>query len=622
MPDTPMVFNKFKTLLQGAGYHARQINKKGGLRLGPMTEKVLDELGPVEVNNPGIVDMRQLGKGSVVPVKGGLFDDALSNTNKYGYVKLPFEVPNPAFEEPVRKILGLTEKQFRAIMSGEEELPPELVKRMEKFVKKASVLPFEPDYTPEQLDEMGVYDQVYGDEESEASMEKWPEHWVNPQDPLGWLQWYQRYSGGRRTDDDDRQMKRWKSFKARHGSQYLKKPTDRRRAALRNWGIDGDVLSKQASATNIPKMQHTGPEAIGAALRTFSTTDVENMAKDGLKENKKSTRGNSVKLMRYAHGLTKNNIEPSDYLVNRVPVLPPKFRPFNIVGDSFVPGDANELYKDLFEVRDSYNELRTELGDESVGDARLNVYDSVKAVYGYGDPVQPKTKSRGVSGFLEKVIGSTAKYGYFQRRLVSKPVDSSGRGVIGVDPELDLDQVGIPEDMAWKLYAPYIQRRLVRSGRTASDSVLAIRDKAPHARQALDLEIKDRPVIYSRSPAWHKYNVVAGYPKLIEGSTIMISPLVTNGHNADFDGDAMNVQVPSLPEAVGDARDKLLPSKMLSSIKKRGDVVPKPTQEFILGLYTAQNAKAKKSYKFRTQEEALRAIKAGQVNLSDDIIIG
>jgi len=674
MPDTPMVFNKFKTLLQGSGYHARKINKKGELRLGPMTEKVLSDFDPVEIKNPGLLDMRQLGKGAVVPIKGGLFDDALAHTNKYGYIRLPFEVPNPAFEEPVRKILGLTEKQFRAIMSGDEELPPGLVKRMKKYVKEASVLPFEPDYTPEQLDEMGVYDQVYGDEESEASMEKWPEHWVNPQDPLGWLQWYQRYSGGRRTDDDDRQMKRWRSFKARHGSQYLKKPTDRRRAALRNWGIDGDVLSKQASAvdlefandynedelrsallervkmihqlrshrdalldnmsgvqpeeekqastTDIPDMRHTGPEAIGAALRTFSVEDVEKMSKDGLNSKRKSDRNPSVKLMRYAHGMRTNDITPADYLINRVPVIPPKFRPFNIIGDSFVPGDANELYKDLFEIRDSYEELKGEIGDEASSSGRLNLYDSVKAVYGYGDPVQPKTKSRGVSGFLNKLVGNTAKFGYFQRRLLSKPVDSSARGVIGVDPDLDLDQVGIPEEMAWKIYAPYIQRRLVRSGRSAADSIVAIRDKTDHARHALELETKERPVIYSRSPAWHRYNVVAGFPKLIEGNTIMISPLVTNGHNADFDGDAMNVQLPALPEAVDDAKNKLLPSKMLFSIKKQNTVVPTPTQEFILGLYTAQKSKSKNSYRFPDRETALKAIKSGQVNMSDEIVIG
>jgi len=97
---------------------------------------------------------------------------------------------------------------------------------------------FKPDFTPKQLKEMGVYDEVYGDKPSKASMKEWPEHWINKQDPLGWLQWYERYSDGRRTEDDSRQIKRWKSFKARHLAQYKNKPTERREAALRNWGID------------------------------------------------------------------------------------------------------------------------------------------------------------------------------------------------------------------------------------------------------------------------------------------------------------------------------------------------------------------------------------------------
>ena len=105
--------------------------------------------------------------------------------------------------------------------------------------KKAAIEDeFQPDLTPDDLKALGVYDQVYGDAPSEASMKEWPEHWINKQDPLGWLQWYERYSGGRRTEDDARQIKRWKSFKARHLAQYLKNPTPRRAAALRNWGID------------------------------------------------------------------------------------------------------------------------------------------------------------------------------------------------------------------------------------------------------------------------------------------------------------------------------------------------------------------------------------------------
>ena len=326
--------------------------------------------------------------------------------------------------------------------------------------------------------------------------------------------------------------------------------------------------------------------------------------------------------MRYAHGLRRNNIEPSDYLINRVPVIPPKFRPFNVVGNSFIAGDANELYKDLFEVRDSYNELNQTLGDEASGDAKLNLYDATRAVYGFADPVQPKTKQRDVSGFLKKVTGNQAKFGFFQRRLLSKPVDSSGRGIIGIDPELDMDEIGIPEEMGWKLYSPYIHRRLVRGGVRSSEAAVAIRDKTPEAKKAMELEAKDRPVIYSRAPAWHKFNVTAGNPRFIEGNTIMINPLVTSGHNADFDGDAMNVQVPGLDEAIDDAKNKLMPSKMLFSIRERNSVVPKPAHEFILGLYTAQKRPPSNSWNFPSQEHALKAIKSGQIDLNDEIIIG
>jgi adenylate kinase family enzyme/8-oxo-dGTP pyrophosphatase MutT (NUDIX family) len=110
-------------------------------------------------------------------------------------------------------------------------------------VKQASLEDeFQPDLTPDDLKALGVYDQVYGDAPSEASMKEWPEHWINKQDPLGWLQWYERYSKGRRTEDDARQIKRWKSFKARHLAQYLKNPTIKRKAALRNWAIDVDEV--------------------------------------------------------------------------------------------------------------------------------------------------------------------------------------------------------------------------------------------------------------------------------------------------------------------------------------------------------------------------------------------
>lgn len=112
---------------------------------------------------------------------------------------------------------------------------------------------FKPDYTPEQLENLGVYDSLYrGQGPRLASLGAWKPEWVTEHDPKGWAQWYKRYSGGRRIpEEDDRQIKRWASFKARHGSSFTKNPTPRRGWALRNWGIDPSklVAPDQAAVT-------------------------------------------------------------------------------------------------------------------------------------------------------------------------------------------------------------------------------------------------------------------------------------------------------------------------------------------------------------------------------------
>lgn len=72
--------------------------------------------------------------------------------------------------------------------------------------------------------------------------------WIHPDDPRGWFQWYCRYYLGRRHKDDERQIKRWKSF-ARHWAAVEKncRAGDfncrrKQRQALLHWAYDSREL--------------------------------------------------------------------------------------------------------------------------------------------------------------------------------------------------------------------------------------------------------------------------------------------------------------------------------------------------------------------------------------------
>jgi hypothetical protein len=297
---------------------------------------------------------------------------------------------------------------------------------------------------------------------------------------------------------------------------------------------------KQAAsaATANPVNSFTGPGAIAHALSRLDPQKLREEQMEVIRSKRVTKRPRAVAVLNALEGLERNNLRPQDLMVSRVPVIPPVFRPFRVIGDAFSPGDENELYRDLFAHREALESARKEFGDTGVAEARLALYDATKALYGWGDTQNPKLEQRGVSGLLKKLTGTSPKTGWVNRKMVSKPVDTVARGTATVDPELTMDEIGIPEELAWKIYGQHAIRYMVRRmGFQPAQAIKAMKERTKDARYALNKDIEDRPVVYSRAPSWHKFNVIAGKAKIVEGDAIQVNPYVTTGLNADFNGD-------------------------------------------------------------------------------------
>jgi len=333
-------------------------------------------------------------------------------------------------------------------------------------------------------------------------------------------------------------------------------------------------------------------------------------------------RSNAISRLSYLEGMTKRNLKPSDFLWEDMPVLPPRFRPITDTGNMQMVADMNYLYKELFGMNRNLKDLQGELGQEASGKERLALYNMVKATVGLADPASAKLRQKNVNGLIRHILGSNPKFSMFQRKVLSSTVEGVGNAVITPDPSLDMDHVGVPEDMAYSVFRPYVVRALVASGASPLEAMKQVESRTPTANRALLAEMQRRPVMITRAPVLHKYNFMAARPVLTAGPTLRLSPSVVVGFNADFDGDQMRLHVPSTQAAVDEAYRKMLPSRNLLSAATF-QAQPFIKNEFLYGLYLASRQKADKNVAktFRTREDAIKAFNRGEVSATDTVRI-
>ncbi|THH07234.1 hypothetical protein EW146_g9383 [Bondarzewia mesenterica] len=274
-------------------------------------------------------------------------------------------------------------------------------------------------------------------------------------------------------------------------------------------------------------------------------------------------------------GLSDEYARPEWMILTVMPVPPPPVRPSIAVDGGAMRSEDDLTYKLGDIIKASANVRRCE--QEGAPAHVITEFEQLLqfhvATYMDNDiagiPQALQKSGRPVKAIRARLKG---KEGRLRGNLMGKRVDFSARTVITGDPNLELDEVGVPKSIAMTLTYPervtpynieYLQE-LVRNGPTTYPGArYVVRD----TNERIDLRYNKRAdtflqfgwiverhlkdgdfVLFNRQPSLHKMSMMSHRVRLMPYSTFRLNLSVTPPYNADFDGDEMNMHVPQSEE--------------------------------------------------------------------------
>ena len=367
-----------------------------------------------------------------------------------------------------------------------------------------------------------------------------------------------------------------------------------------------------------------GAEAIKKLLEDIDVEKTSQELKEELETASGQKRVRILKRLEVVEAFRVSGNRPEWMILDAVPVCPPDIRPMvQLDGGRFATSDLNGLYRRVINRNNRLKRL-LELGapDIIVRNEKRMLQEAVDALIDNGRRGRPVTgpNNRPLKSLSDMLKG---KQGRFRQNLLGKRVDYSGRSVIVVGPELKMYQCGLPKEMALELFKPFVMKRLVETG--AVGNIKAARKSVERAKpevwDALEVVIKNHPVLLNRAPTLHRLGIQAFEPVLVEGRALKLHPLVCTAYNADFDGDQMAVHVPLSAEAQAEARFLMLAANNLLK-PADGSPVTVPTQDMVLGSYYLtldKDGEKGEGKVFRNMDEAMMAYDAKDITLHSKI---
>ena len=306
--------------------------------------------------------------------------------------------------------------------------------------------------------------------------------------------------------------------------------------------------------------------------------------------NSKSKRKKYLKRLKVFRSMKKADIRPEWMFPTVMPVLPPDLRPIiQLDGGRYASSDLNDLYRRVINRNNRLkNLLDIEAPEVIVRNEKRMLQEGVDALVDNqmrkGVVTQASTGGQRLLKSLADML--KGKQGRFRQNLLGKRVDYSGRSVIVVGPELDLDECGLPKKMALEIFKPFIIQQILDKdlAYNVKGATKMIDEKDDEVWPILEDVVRGRVVLLNRAPTLHRLGIQAFKPVLIEGEAIRIHPMVCEAFNADFDGDQMAVHLPLSKKAQEEARTLMLSSENLLK-PATGRPIVSPSQDMVLGCY-------------------------------------
>ena len=277
-------------------------------------------------------------------------------------------------------------------------------------------------------------------------------------------------------------------------------------------------------------------------------------------------------------GFNHKICRPDWLLLTVLPVPPPSVRPAATYdNDLRAEDDLTHLLNNIVKNNNQLKNKISENQDQKTIESHIGLlqYQLISFINNEisGIPPQAQRSSRNLKGLVQRL---KQKEGRIRSNLMGKRVDFSARTVISVDPNIDIDEYGVPIKIAMNLTFP--EKVTKYNMKKMKELLLNGPDKYPGVKRIkkkeimedgsetfceyslnirdptkIKLEIGDilyrhlidgDIVLFNRQPTLHRMGMMAHRIKILPFSTFRLNVTTTTPYNADFDGDEMNAHVP------------------------------------------------------------------------------